>query len=453
MNKIDQRHKAQGLKVSGTGSRRSFVPVMALAILFVVFLQNVQPAWGQPQGVPPPKPGPGPIRVFIDAPPMDPGSLIKGQPFAVLVPDTHEAQVVIRITLEPAQGGDAYKIALTGQHEFEGMRDVLPYVPEPGRKPDEIQGALGQLVQLGLMRFVARTPLGGRVRINLMDQVSPTAVVDPWNFWVFSLNATSFLNGQESYRSQMWFASFSAVRITPEWKIRLALNGTYEKDHYDYQDYIYDSSLNSQSVTGLVVRSLDDHWSVGSYFSVHGSSFSNTKLDFRLSPAVEYDIFPYSESTKRQLRVLYRLGFQRVRYIDETIFDKTAETLFQQELSGTLELKRPWGTVSTTLSGSNYFNDFSKYRLELNGEVSVRIFQGLSFNIEGGASWIHDQLNLAKAGASIEDVLLQRKQIATSYDYFFMLGFSYSFGSIRSNVVNPRFGSSGGGGFSMRISM
>jgi len=453
MNKRNQHRKAQGLKVSSAGSGRSCVFIAALAILIALFLQNAQPAWGQPRDVPPLKPGPGPIRVFIDAPPMDPASLIKGQSFALLVPDPREAQVVVRITLEPAKGGDVFKVALTGQHEFDGMRDVLPYVPEPGRKPDEDQAALGQIVQLGLMRFVARTPQGGRVRISLMDQVSPTAVVDPWNFWVFSLNATSFLSGQESYRSQMWFASFSAVRITPEWKIRLALNGVYEKDHYDYQDIVYDSSLNSQSVRGLVVRSLDDHWSVGADFSVFGSSFSNTGLAFGLAPAIEYDIFPYSESTKRQLRVLYRLGIQRIRYIDETIFDKKAETLFQEELSGTLELKRSWGTISTTLSGSNYLNDFSKYRLELNGEVSVRIFQGLSFNIEGGASWIHDQLNLAKGGASIEDVLLQRKQIATNYEYFFMVGFSCSFGSIRSNVVNPRFGSSGGGGFSMRISM
>jgi len=453
MNQINKNRKAQELKVRGAGLGKPSVPVVALVILLVVSLQNARPAWGQQRDVPPLKPGPGPIRVFIDAPPMDPGSLIKGLPFAALVPDPREAQVVIRIAPEPAKGGNAFKVTLTGQHEYDGMRDVLPYVPEPGQKPDEVQGALGQVIQLGMMRFVARTPLGGRVRISLMDKVSPTAVVDPWNFWVFSLNATSFLSGQESYQSQMWFASFSAVRITPEWKIRLALNGTYEKDHYDYEDIVYDSSLNSQSAKGLVVRSLDDHWSVGAYFSVYGSSFSNTRLDFRLTPAVEYDIFPYSESTKRQLRVLYQLGFERVKYIDETIFDKKAETLIQQELSGTLELKRPWGTVSTALSGSTYLHDFSKYRLELNTEVSVRIFQGLSFNIEGGASWIHDQLNLAKAGASIEDVLLQRKQLATSYDYFFMVGFSYSFGSIRSNVVNPRFGSPGGGGYSMRISM
>jgi hypothetical protein len=55
-------------------------------------------------------------------------------------------------------------------------------------------------------------------------------------------------------------------------------------------------------------------------------------------------------------------------------------------------------------------------------------------------------------GASLEEVLLQRKQLATTYEYFFSVGLSFSFGSVRSTVVNPRFGD-GGGGVSMRISM
>jgi hypothetical protein len=43
-------------------------------------------------------------------------------------------------------------------------------------------------------------------------------------------------------------------------------------------------------------------------------------------------------------------------------------------------------------------------------------------------------------GASYEDILLMRKQLATSFEYYFYVGLSYTFGSIYSNVVNPRFG-------------
>ena len=64
-------------------------------------------------------------------------------------------------------------------------------------------------------------------------------------------------------------------------------------------------------------------------------------------------------------------------------------------------------------------------------------------------SRIRDQLNLAKGGATLEEVLLRRKQLATSYYYYFSVGLRFSFGSVRSNVVNPRFGT---GGSSISIS-
>jgi len=42
--------------------------------------------------------------------------------------------------------------------------------------------------------------------------------------------------------------------------------------------------------------------------------------------------------------------------------------------------------------------------------------------------------------------------LATGYRYFATVGISYSFGSIFNNVVNPRFGSSGGGGSTIMMS-
>jgi hypothetical protein len=52
---------------------------------------------------------------------------------------------------------------------------------------------------------------------------------------------------------------------------------------------------------------------------------------------------------------------------------------------------------------------------------------------------------------SLEEVLLQRRQLETGYSYFFSVGLSYTFGSIFTNVVNPRFGSQGGAGVSIHI--
>ena len=40
-------------------------------------------------------------------------------------------------------------------------------------------------------------------------------------------------------------------------------------------------------------------------------------------------------------------------------------------------------------------------------------------------------------------------ELETQFQYFTSFGFTYTFGSIYNNVVNPRFGNSGGGGMSI----
>jgi hypothetical protein len=106
--------------------------------------------------------------------------------------------------------------------------------------------------------------------------------------------------------------------------------------------------------------------------------------------------------------------------------------------------------VSLELEGSHFLHDLAKNRVQLAGEVSFRIWRGLSFEIDGSYTRIRDQIALPRGGASYEEVLLRQKQLATGYDYSFSIGLNFSFGSTRSNVVNPRFGN---GGQSISISM
>ena len=62
----------------------------------------------------------------------------------------------------------------------------------------------------------------------------------------------------------------------------------------------------------------------------------------------------------------------------------------------------------------------------------------------GSLSLVRDQISIAKGKASEQEILLQRRQLATSYSYFAGIGLTYTFGSIFNNVVNPRFeGASG----------
>ena len=97
-------------------------------------------------------------------------------------------------------------------------------------------------------------------------------------------------------------------------------------------------------------------------------------------------------------------------------------------------------------------DNLSQYRIGVFGGIDVRLFKGFSLNMFGDYSRVRDQRNLPKAGASDEEILVRMKELATGYRYFVMVGVSYSFGSIFNNVVNPRFGSSGGGGMTIMMS-
>ena len=391
-----------------------------------------------------------PPRVFLDCPGCDIAGLQKEIAFVEWVAAAGDAQVVIAITSEAAASGETvYKIQFRGQREFNGDDSSLDYTAGPEPKPDDLKAGLGRTLKLGLMRYVGKTPVAKRIEIALKDTVKPTAVIDPWNFWVFSLSLNGFFNGEASTKYKSIYGSVSANRTTLDWKIRLSANASSYKNVFKYEGEEIVSTSESRSFQGMIVRSLDDHWSVGGYLSVYSSTYSNYDVNARIAPAVEFDLFPYSQSTRHQLRFLYTIGFNLVRYREETIFNKTRESLLAQSVDVTLELNRKWGTASASLEGSHYLHDFKKNRVALNGEISVRLFKGLSFNIDGGGSRIRDQLNLAKGGATLEEVLLRRKQLATSYYYYFSVGLRFSFGSVRSNVVNPRFGT---GGSSISIS-
>jgi hypothetical protein len=383
-------------------------------------------------------------RVFIDCEIWDPVFIQEAIQFITCVEDLKEAQVWLIITSKEIETGMMeYTVSFRGQNEFEGDDDELKYQAEKDKEEEAVKTEILNRIKMGLMRYVGKMPVSSRISIGLMDKVKPTDVEDKWNFWVFSLSASTFLSGDKNYKSGMYSGSLSANRVTPELKIRMSMHGMYSKDRFTYGDEVYKSTYESYDFNGLIVKSISEHWSVGAFFSVFSSKYANVDLSINLAPALEYNLFPYSESTRRELRFLYRIGYFSMRYREETIYQKTYENLFQESLSVIFELKQKWGTLSMSLEGSNYFHDFSKNRLMFSGDLSLRIVKGLNFDIYGNYRRIHDQLSLPREGASLEDLLLQIRELETRYRYYISIGLSYTFGSTRSKVVNPRFGAGG----------
>ena len=109
------------------------------------------------------------------------------------------------------------------------------------------------------------------------------------------------------------------------------------------------------------------------------------------------------------------------------------------------DMKQPWGQTGLALEAANFLRDAAKYRVVLNGTLDFRIVRGLSLTVSGSASRIRDQVFLPARGLTTEEILVQRRQLATDYRFNLALGVSLTFGSIYNNVVNSRFAGSSGG--------
>jgi hypothetical protein len=391
-------------------------------------------------------------KVYIDCSSCDIEYIKTEITFVNYVRDRKEAQVHVLITTQSTgSGGREYTLSFSGQNDFKGVDDTIKYFSNQTDTEDEVRKGLVKTLKMGLLTYVARTPISSRIAVSYAEEKKSEAVFDKWKSWVFSISSDGYFNGEKSYKSGSIGANVSANRVTPEIKIRLGLSVSYQNDHYEYEDYSAQSDRQSYSFDGLVVKSLGEHWSVGGYLNASSSTYSNIRFSLGPAPAIEYNVFPYSQSTRRQLCVLYRIGFNMVRYREETIYLKTKDNLWQESLSVALTIKEKWGSVSAQLSGSHYFHDMSKYELNAFGTIQLNLFKGLNAYILGGSSRIRDQLSLVKGEASLEEIILRRRQLETGYSYFFMFGLSYTFGSIYTNVVNPRFGSLGGSGTSVII--
>ena len=383
-------------------------------------------------------------KVYIDCDFCDLDYIRTEIPFVNYVRDRYDAQVHVLITLQfTGSGGREYTLTFIGRKNFEGKNDTLKVVTKKTATSDERRKALVKALKMGLVRYVAYTPVAEKLKIRYAKEAKTTKVKDKWNYWVFSISLNTFANGERSRKSLSLYGSASASRVTPDWKIRFSLWGNHSEDRFSFGQTEIVSKRAGDGFSSLVVRSLGEHWSAGIRGNYISSTYQNTKHGFMLGPAVEYNLFPYSQSTHKMLLFNYGIRGVNVRYYEETIFDKTQESLLNHELSVTLSLQQPWGSTETSLSGSQYLHDLSKNRLELYNELRIRLFGGLTFRIYGSISRIHDQLSLPKKNATQEEVLLRRKMLATNYSYFVSFGISYTFGSIYTNVVNPRFGGGG----------
>jgi len=362
--------------------------------------------------------------------------------FINYVRDLKEADIYIIVSEEETgAGGESYTVFMVGQHKYAGMNDTLKVTSAPDETEDVFRKKAVSTLKMAFMRYVLKTPLSQFFDIRFTQPVKETVSTDKWNNWVFRTSVSGSLQGERSYKSTSLYGNTSINRVTEQSKFQTYINYSWSKQKYQMTDSTYMYSYNnSQGLNIYYAKSLTDHWSAGISTGMSRSSYGYYDFQYRIFPTIEYDIFPYSESTRRQLRITYDIGYKYVDYSDTTIYNRLTEHLASHSLGVSWEVVQKWGSVDLTVEWSNYFHDWSKNNLGAYLQMSVRLFKGLNLNFSGQASIVNDQLSLPKAGVSDFDIITRNRMTQTKFDYYGYFGFSYTFGSIYNNAVNPRFG-------------
>ncbi len=395
----------------------------------------------------------GAVRVFLDCSYFcDENYLHREITVIDYVRDRKDAEVHVLVTTQSTGGGGTeYTVKFIGLGRFAGVEQIMKYVAPQTATSDENRKGIAEVLKRGLVRYVSETPLAAKIKVTFSADApaaaAPGATRDPWNLWVFRTNIGGSFSGEQSNKSRSLRGSASANRTTDDWRVSVSSSMNYRENSFQLESELFKSVSRNAEANALVVKSLTSHWSAGLVGEVGASTFLNYDLRTRIAPGLEYNVFPYSESTRRMLTLQYTIGADALDYTAETIYGKTTEKLLDHKLETSLSLRQPWGTTSGSVQFSQYLTAPSKYSVSAFGSANVRLFKGFSFNVYTNLSRTRDQIFLPRGEASTEEILVRQRQLATGYRYYVNFGISYSFGSIFNNIVNPRFGGGGGNFF------
>lgn len=418
----------------GEGMKLGIVlPVMAVAIVMFAPARSSGQLPQQPE-----RP-----RVFLDCDQCDFDYLRRTLAFVDWVRDRNDADVHVLVTTQSTgAGGDEFSLFLIGRGAFEQLQDTVRFSTIQDHTDDERRSIFTRNLALGLVPYARRTGIAPGLSVEF-EPPDPEALqappTDPWNFWVFRARLGGSMQGESRERQASVEGSLSADRITEDMKIEVSAFGEFEEDHFELSDgEELTSTSENLNFEGLVVFSMSPHLSAGLEGSVTSSTRLNQDMAARIAPAIEYSWYPYAESSRRQITALYTVGPVRYDYADSTAFLLTSETRVEQTFEIAAGFEQPWGEIDASIEWSNFMHDFALHRIDFSSGIEVRLFRGFSLDLRGEVSRIKNQIYIPLADIPDEDILLDRRQLGTDFQYELDVGFSFTFGSVFNNVVNPR---------------
>jgi hypothetical protein len=346
-------------------------------------------------------------------------------------------------------GGRRYEMVFYGQNRFELLKDTISYYEKPVTTLAESRELLLQHLKIGLVPFLIKAKMTEGVTVTVNEDSASAEINgtkqlhDPWNYWVITLRGDGNINGEKVYTSFGYNGNLSASRVTEELKVGFGLHGSNNKTTYtfvtDTSSEKFIAKTNNYGLNHYFFKSINNHWSAGYEAIFNSNTFSNFERQLYTRLAVEYNIFPYKQINNRYLTFSYGFITRFNSYYDSTIYDKLKETVFAHSLRMNFSLNKKWGNMNAGMAYHNFFHNWDLNSFTMNFSVNVRVTGGLSFYIASAGGLVHDQIYLAKTGATQQEVLTRIRQLKSSYYFQNRFGISYRFGSKLNNFVNPRF--------------
>ena len=350
--------------------------------------------------------------------------------------DLADVEIFIRDERNPT-GSRSFEIKIDGNNKYEGISSTGIVVGYSNDTSSSLRDKLVNKLKVVLVPFLDKGDYNLKLDIDSnYTNIPPNE--DKWKNWVFELSGSYNGDQEESRKTNRYEIEFEIDKLTEDWRIgaELRRNETNRKFYSD--DNVYTSNRKTTSFNGRVVRSISDHFSAGIFFGAFQNTYENIDLNRYIQPAIEYSFYPYKDVLSKEITLAYKIGTGKRNYIEKTIYGYEKQKLSSQTLSLNIRFRQKWGNISSYLNATQFLNDGSKKRFSLRSDLDIRIFEGLAVRLSGNINLIREQYSLAAGNTSIEDLLLQQRQIATDYRTGFSLGLSYTFGSIYNSIINTR---------------
>jgi len=385
------------------------------------------------------------VKVFLDCSwKCDADYFQRKMPYIDFYKDPKTANLHVIVNGErSSSGGEVVTFRFIGVNEFENVDNTLTVDILPNTSDDSERQQYLEVLNKGVYAYIIRTKVNDVVSLSYSETEAEEKEIgkDKWNNWAFRTSISGSINGEEGYSYSRYSGRFTANRITAESKFTSSFSISSNISSFEYDDFSLVTETKSRYANMTYVKSKGDNFSIGAKANYMQSTSKNYDGNYKFSPCIEYNIFPYSESSEHRMSFLYGISANHNDYTDTTVYLKTSENFASHFLDLSYHNSQTWGSFSFSINGNQILDkdDLKKYNVGIYSNVDWNITKGLSLNYFAYINFDRAQIHLPLNGATYEDIILRQKELESNYFYYMSFGLSYTFGSMKNNVVNPRF--------------